>query len=253
MERPGSSLLASIAVHAAVILGVVGYGLLGFTREPQPMVTSVPVQIISDTLVLGGTPGPVTPEAAPEPPVEPPAELPTPPPPPEPTPPPPRAAERTATPPTKRPPPPRPPVTPPRRPVEPSLDLGELSRAPPGRAPPRTPPPRAGGGGTPGPAQQTSGPQVTAMFQQIIPNWILPCDVPGARNLRIQMDVSLSADGRIVSGPTLIGARADPVWRASADGAIRALRQTAPFDVPPGFTGGSYRPTFNTEEACRGR
>lgn len=91
------------------------------------------------------------------------------------------------------------------------------------------------------------------MFQQIIPNWILPCDVPGARNLRIQMDVTLSADGRIVSGPTLVGARSDPVWRASADGAIRALRQTAPFDVPAGFTGGAYRPTFNTEEACRGR
>lgn len=250
MERPGSALAASIAVHAAVVLGVLGYGMLGFTRAPQPMVTSVPVQIISEELVLGGTPGPVTPEVEPEPPVETPAAAP--PPPPEPAPPPPRPTERPVTPPVKRPPPPRPPVTPPRRPVEPSLDLGELSRAPPGRTPPRTPPPRSGGG-SPGPAAQTSGPQITAMFQQIIPNWILPCDVPGARNLRIQMDVTLSADGRIVSGPTLVGARSDPVWRASADGAIRALRQTAPFDVPAGFTGGAYRPTFNTEEACRGR
>ena len=251
MERPGSALVASIAVHAAVILGVLGYGLLGFTREPQPMVTSIPVQIVSDTLELGGTPGPEAPEAPPEPPVEAPAVAP--PPPPTPAPPPPRPPERAVTPPPKRPPPPRPPVTPPRRPAEPSLDLGELARTPPGNAPPRTPPPRPGGGGTPGPAQQTSGPQITAMFQQIIPNWILPCDVPGARNLRIQMDVTLSSDGRIVSGPTLVGARSDPVWRASADGAIRALRQTAPFDVPSGFTGGSYRPTFNTEEACRGR
>lgn len=250
MERPGSALAASIAVHAAVVLGVLGYGMLGFTRAPQPMVTSVPVQIISEELVLGGTPGPVIPEVEPEPPVETPAAAP--PPPPEPAPPPPRPTERPVTPPVKRPPPPRPPVTPPRRPVEPSLDLGELSRAPPGRTPPRTPPPRSGGG-SPGPAAQTSGPQITAMFQQIIPNWILPCDVPGARNLRIQMDVTLSADGRIVSGPTLVGARSDPVWRASADGAIRALRQTAPFDVPAGFTGGAYRPTFNTEEACRGR
>jgi hypothetical protein len=91
------------------------------------------------------------------------------------------------------------------------------------------------------------------MFQQIIPNWILPCDVPEARNLRIQMDVTLSREGRIVSGPTLISPRSDPVWRASADAAMRALRQTAPFDVPAGFTGGAYRPTFNTEEACRNR
>ena len=251
MERPGSALVASIAVHAAVILGVLGYGLLGFARPPQPMVTSIPVQMVSDTLVLGGTPGPVAPEAPPEPPVETPAVAP--PPPPSPAPPPPRPPERTVTLPTKRPPPPRPPVTPPRAPVEPRLDLGELARTSPGKATPRPPPPRPGGGGTPGPAAQTSGPQVTAMFQQIIPNWILPCDVPGARNLRIQMDVTLSADGRIVSGPTLVGARSDPVWRASADGAIRALRQTAPFDVPSGFTGGSYRPSFNTDEACRNR
>jgi hypothetical protein len=91
------------------------------------------------------------------------------------------------------------------------------------------------------------------MFQQIIPNWILPCDVPGARNLRNQKDDTLSEDGRITRGPTLISPRSDPVWRASADAAMRALRQTAPFDVPRGFTGGAYRPTFNTEEACRNR
>ena len=41
--------------------------------------------------------------------------------------------------------------------------------------------------------------------------------------------------------------------RAAADGALRALRQTAPFDVPQGFPGGVYRPTFNTERACRNR
>ena len=40
---------------------------------------------------------------------------------------------------------------------------------------------------------------------------------------------------------------------ARIDGALRALRQTAPFDVPQGFPGGVYRPTFNTERACRNR
>ena len=76
------------------------------------------------------------------------------------------------------------------------------------------------------------------------------CDPGGANDLRIQMDVTLDEQGRITSGPTLIGARSDPVYRAAADGAVRAIRQTAPFDVPTGFPGGRFRPTFITERAC---
>ena len=41
--------------------------------------------------------------------------------------------------------------------------------------------------------------------------------------------------------------------RTSTSRMLRALRQTAPFDVPQGFPGGVYRPTFNTERACRNR
>jgi hypothetical protein len=67
------------------------------------------------------------------------------------------------------------------------------------------------------------------------------------------MDVTLSPDGRITSGPTLRNPQSNSVYRAAADGALRALRQTAPFDVPAGFPGGAYRPTFNTERACRNR
>ena len=56
MERPGTSLLASIAVHAAVVLAVVGYGLLGFTREPLNAESAVPVSIISDTVIEAAAP-----------------------------------------------------------------------------------------------------------------------------------------------------------------------------------------------------
>ena len=245
MERPGSSLAASIAVHAAVILGVLGYGLLGFTRAPADLETAIPVQIISETLVLGAPADNPSEELVVEEAAAAPVETV-----PEPVPPPPAPTPRPTPP---RPTPPRP--TPPRpvapRPPEPSLNLNELA-APPRPGPVRPRPPATGGGAT-GAASQTSGPQITAMFNQVYPNWILPCDIPGANELRIQMDVTLSADGRIVEGPTLVGARSDPVWRAAADGAVRALRQTAPFDVPAGFTGGRYRPSFNTERACRGR
>ncbi|WP_174087058.1 cell envelope integrity protein TolA, partial [Brevundimonas vesicularis] len=104
-----------------------------------------------------------------------------------------------------------------------------------------------------GAASQATGPQITAIFNQVYPNWILPCDIPGADQLRIQVELTLSADGRITRGPSLINAQSSNVYRAAADGALRALRQTAPFDVPQGFPGGVYRPTFNTERACRNR
>lgn len=232
-------------------------GLLNLNPAPLPQpVNAVPVQVVSDLAVLGGpadnpSPDPATEDAATAPPEPAPEPVPTPP---TPTPAPPEKARTprpTPTPPVARPRPPPPRPAPPRR-QEPSLDdsaLAALAQPGPRRTPPRAP---VGGGAT-GTAGQTMGPQVTAMFQQIIPNWILPCDVPGARNLRIQMDVTLSSDGRITSGPVLLSPRSDPVWRAAADGAMRALRQTAPFEVPRGFTGGSYRPTFNTEEACRNR
>ena len=90
-------------------------------------------------------------------------------------------------------------------------------------------------------------------FNQVYPNWILPCDIPCADELRIQVDLTLSADGRITRGPTLVNPQSSAVYRAAADGALRALRQTAPFDVPTGFPGGQYRPTFNTERACANR
>jgi len=260
LERPGSSLLASIAVHAAVVLAVVGYGLLGFTRAPLDVESAVPVSIISETVIeAAAADNPddelVTEDAA----TAPVAPTPPEPVPPEPLPAPPRptpapAPVKKATPPRPTPPrptparpqPPRP--TPPR---EPTLDLDALAGPPrPGPRPgPRAPTGQTGAGAAP----RATGPQITAIFNQVYPNWILPCDIPGADALRIQMDVTLDAQGRITAGPNLIGARSDPVWRAAADSAVRAIRQTAPFDVPAGFPGGPFRPTFVTERACRGR
>ena len=256
MERPGSSLLASIAVHAAVVLAVVGYGLLGFTRAPLDVESAVPVSIVSETVIEAAaadnpddeliTEDAATAPVAPTPPEPvPPEPLPAPP---RPTPAP--APVKKATPPRPTPPRPTPPrPTPPPR--EPTLDLDSLAGPPrPGPRPgPRAPTGQTGAGAAP----RATGPQITAIFNQVYPNWILPCDIPGADALRIQMDVTLDERGRITAGPTLIGARSDPVWRAAADSAVRAIRQTAPFEVPAGFPGGPFRPTFVTERACRGR
>lgn len=262
MERPGPALIGSFLVHGGVIALVLAVGLFAPKAAPRPIANAVPVSIVSDVVIeaaaadnpseelvtedVATAPVAPPPEPAPAPPeprpVPPPLPTPTPvkkaPTPPRPTPP------RTQPP---RPTPPRP--TPPRR--EETLDLDALA----GPARPATRPgtrPATGQQGQ-GAAPRATGTQITAIFNQVYPNWILPCDIPGARNLRIQMDVTLDARGRITSGPTLIGAQSDPVWRAAADGAVRAIRQTAPFDVPEGFPGGPFRPTFVTERACANR
>ncbi|WP_447910693.1 hypothetical protein [Brevundimonas bullata] len=289
MRRPSPAILGSLALHA----GVVALALVSWSSkvdEPKPLVNSVPVSIVSDIEIAaapadnpqaepspedGATapvetppepvppeptptppaprPTPVPPSPAPRPPEKAPAPRPTPTPTPRPTPPRPAPAppeKARPTPPTPaRPTPPAPARPAPARPA-PGLDLDALAGPP--RPTPNRGRPAAGQQGS-GQASQATGPQITAIFNQVYPNWILPCDIPGADELRIQVDLTLSADGRITKGPTLVNPQSSAVYRAAADGALRALRQSAPFDVPAGFPGGPYRPTFNTERACANR
>jgi hypothetical protein len=276
LRRPSPAILGSIALHA----GVVALAFVSWPRErdePKPLVSSVPVSIVSDIEIAAAPadnpqpepspddastapisapdeptpplPDPTPPEPAPTPPRPSPRPTPTPqrPTPPRPTPPRPTPPEKA------RPTPPRPNPTPPRpapKREEPTLDLDALQGPP--RQTQNRGRPAAGQQGA-RQASQATGPQITAIFNQVYPNWILPCDIPGADQLRIQVDLTLSADGRITRGPTLVNPQSSSVYRAAADGALRALRQTAPFDVPDGFPGGAYRPTFNTERACRNR
>ena len=267
------SILGSVAVHVAVV----GLALISWPREKTltPITSSVPVSIISSEVIEAAAPdnpseelvtedaatAPAEAVAAPPEPVPPtptpPVPTPPRPTPPRPTPTPtPRPTPARPTPPPPRPTPPRPaPPTPaPARPTppraQPSLDLNAL--AGPRRPSPNTGRPATGQQGA-GQASQATGPQLTAIFNQVYPNWTLPCDIPGANQLRIQVDITLSRDGRITDGPTLVNPQSGDVYRAAADGALRALRQTAPFDVPSGFPGGNFRPAFNAERACRNR
>lgn len=88
------------------------------------------------------------------------------------------------------------------------------------------------------------------IFPQVYRHWRLRCEDPDFVRARIQFDVTLDRQGRIVDGPTVVNPRNDPYWRAAADGARYALISAAPFDVPEGFAGGRYRPTFNPARAC---
>ncbi|WP_295165823.1 cell envelope integrity protein TolA [uncultured Brevundimonas sp.] len=292
MRRPSPAILGSLALHAGVIALTFLMVSHKTDEDETPLVASVPVTIVSEEVIQAApadnpqpepspddaatapvqqpdpvppTPEPTPPQPQPRPTPTPPrptpprpAPTPTPTPKPTPTPTPPRPTPRpqppTPAPPTKAQPSPRPATPAPARPApqrtEPSLDLDAL--AGPTRPTNNRGRPATGQQGA-GAASQATGPQITAIFNQVYPNWILPCDIPGADQLRIQVELTLSADGRITRGPSLINAQSSNVYRAAADGALRALRQTAPFDVPQGFPGGVYRPTFNTERACRNR
>lgn len=277
MKSPGPALLGSIALHA----GVVGIAMISWPRtelELPPTIASVPVTIVSSVEIAAAPAdnpsedvvedeAATAPVSAPEAPPEP-----TPPPPPKPTPPPPvpRPATKAPAPrpvPTPAPPPkkatptptpPRPAPTPPRatpapaRPATksdaPPLDLDALA-GPSRPSTNRGTRPATGQQGA-GRAPQATGPEIQAILRQVIPNWTVNCDTPGARELRVRVSLTLSADGRITDGPTLISPQSSPVYRATADNALRAIRQTAPFNVPAGFEGAVFNPTFNVETAC---
>lgn len=261
MERPGSSLAASIAVHAAVILGVLGYGLLGPARPPMKVEMSVPVSIISDTIIEAAAPDNpdeelVTEEAATAPVAPtPPEPVPPEPVPPKPVPPlptpapvkkatPPRPTPPRATPPP-RPQPPRP--APPRR--EETLDLDALAGPPrPGPRPgPRPPTGQQGQGAAPRAVGRAS---LQALAGQVTPYWNVSCDLPGSDDLSIGVRVTLDERGGIVGSPRLAQTRSDPVWRAAADSVLRAIRAAAPFDMPTGYEQQELPFSFRTAAMC---
>lgn len=97
-----------------------------------------------------------------------------------------------------------------------------------------------------------SGAAVTRIFSQVYVNWQLNCDVPGIRELSIAFDVELDSNGGLVGRPVPVRPQNTPVYRAAQASALKALVDSSPFDVPEGYQGGHYRPTFNLARACAG-
>jgi hypothetical protein len=260
LERPGSALVASILVHAAVVLGVMGYGLLSPARPPVKVEMAVPVSIISETVVEAAAPDNpseelVTEDAATAP-VEPTPPLPVPP---ETVPPAPAPAVKKAptpaprpapTPPRAQPPPPRPAPTPPRR--EEALDLDALAGPP---RPATRPGTRAATGQTgSGTAPRAVGrASLQALAGQVTPHWDVNCDIPGGADLTIGVRVTLDARGRIVGSPRLTQPRSEPGWRAAADSVLRAMLAAAPFEMPAGYEQQELPFSFRTASMCGNR
>ena len=257
MPRLTPALLVSILLHAGLIA-------LAFVAWPgqraEILPGAVPVSIVSD-IARQAAPAPEpslepveeTPLEAeaeaeleaevetPQPPAEQPASPRTPP----------REEPRTPQRPAEQPrrPQPREP-TPPRR-EEPSLDLDAIAGGGgrPGQSPDR--PRRPAGESGSGDAPAATGQQTAALGRQVIPHWNINCAVAG--DLSIRMRLTISSNGRITDGPTLIQPQSGSVWRAAAEAAMRAARAAAPYEVPDGYRTSEVVFRFETAEFCRGR
>jgi len=253
LERPGSALLASILVHAAVVLGVIGFGMLGFTRTPLRTEMAVPVSIISDTIVeAAAADNPseelVTEDAA----TAPVAPTPPEPVPPEPVPPPPTPTPvRKGTPPRPPLPPRQPPPRPPQPPRPPSPRPPErgflegLIQEPSPRPGPRAPTGQQGQGTAPRAVGRAS---LQALGAQVRPSF--SCTLPGVENLQIRVSVRLRESGELNGAPRLLPPQGGDGYSAVSAAVIRAIYAAAPFDMPPDYEEQTMTFTFPAARYC---
>lgn len=267
MRRPGIATIGSIGLHAAVV----ALALIPWPRKDPPvMVSSVPVSIVSSEVAAAAPADNPSDEQVDvealealqelletEAEMEPIPELPTPPQPSPPEPAPPEKAD------TRRPnpaPTPRPSPTPPEkarpqqqpRPSQnrpdPGLDLDALAESRP--RPQRQRPTGQSGSGS---APRATGSQIADLGGQVTRHWILNCDLEGMRDLSIPVRVTITASGRISSGPTVTDQRPGATWRTASEAMLRAVRAAEPFDVPDGFQTQEINFRFRADQACANR
>lgn len=240
MARTSPAIIGSIALHAGVG-ALMFFVLTQQPPEPTPLVTSIPVSIISDTITVEAASGEnPTDEVVPETETAPPP-APTPPPPaPRPTP----IPTKTTTPPR----PPRPPVTQPRE--EPRLNTEDLlsgDRRRADRNNRRNLPPSGDRGRADAPRAIGRG-DMAALGAQVRPIW--NCDLPGANQVVVRVLVTLDAGGRIVGSPRLDRPRSDAAYRAISDSVLRGFRAAAPFDMPAGYEQQELSFVFPASQYC---
>lgn len=281
MRKPSPALIGSVALHAGVI-GLALVTLADRKVEPKPLVSSVPVTIVSDMVVEAGPADNPQPEPSPEDGSTSPQDLPQAPEPtpapPEPTPPPPAPTPRPTPAPRPTPTPaprPTPTPTPPPRPTPPPAKKADPAPTPPRTNPtlPRTNPTPArppaqreapgldlsdlagpqrqtGNSGRPATGQQGRGsapqaigrPALQALGSQVRPQ--LNCDLVEAGET-VRVTVRLDARGRLVRSPQL-QTRATP----ASGRVVSAINAAVPFDMPSGYEEQDLPFVFNTADFC---
>ena len=107
-------------------------------------------------------------------------------------------------------------------------------------------------------SRNTTGSGVSAaamsgLAEELQRRWNPNCEVEGAREVRVRVTFRLSSDGRVVGDVEAGGQErsSDPVVRAAAERAIRAVYGAAPFTtLPREFYGAPIAVSFNAAQAC---
>ena len=265
------AMLASTLLHAGVIVAA----MISWPWARQlPLGSAVPINIVANAPVTDLAPaeqGPEdlpaqTEEPVPEAPAPPAAPAPTPQPvptPPKPAPTPaPKAAPvpKPAPTPTPKPAPAKPAEKAPAKPApkaEKGLDLDALAASLPGAQ---------RSSAAKGPSRQATAPEarpdlgsgqaaaaIAGMSDEIQKRWNPNCNVEGGRDVRLKVSFTLGGGGQVVGQVGAHGAEnsADPVVKAAAERAIRAVYAAAPFTrLPRSLYGQRFDLNFKTSEAC---
>lgn len=96
----------------------------------------------------------------------------------------------------------------------------------------------AGGTGQPGEAkvaQVNPSVLVASVSRQVTPCWNIPIAAQGVASLRAELAIELGPDGAVQTVAPTDAARManDPVFRAFAESAVRAVRSCSPLKLPP--------------------
>ena len=259
MKNSVQSFLISIALHAALIL----LAFLGWMNAPASIVvSSVPVEIISDMPSRERVATPVDELAVKEPEPIPAPDVPEPvkPAPVPPVPAPPKPQPKPA--PVKQ----APPVDKnglkkpqPQKKPEPDILGGIIEGTPPRSKTRRTAPATQASNGrsnSGGPVDADLKNELSALTQRLSKLWLLNCDVPGSRDVSVEVRFTLSPNGRVTDGPTWLNRRSDPVWQAGANLALAAVNKGQPnafLDLPEGLYNRPIKIIFDARKACQGR
>ncbi|MDP3300267.1 MAG: energy transducer TonB, partial [Phenylobacterium sp.] len=98
-----------------------------------------------------------------------------------------------------------------------------------------------------------SGAAMSGLAEELQRRWNPNCEVEAARNVRVRVTFRLGGDGRVVGDVRAGGQEnsSDPVTRAAAERAIRAVYSAAPFTtLPREFYGDQIAVSFNAAQAC---
>lgn len=104
-----------------------------------------------------------------------------------------------------------------------------------------------------GAGQGVSASAMAGLADELQRRWNPNCEVEGGRDVRIRVIFKLGQGGQLL-GPVEAGGQetsSNPVVRAAAERAIRAVHQAAPFlSLPHDFFGQLIAVNFNAREAC---